>query len=308
MEQVKDDVKNNDSENLEERLRKIKEDKSKSEAKPKAKSLGKEQISTESLQEQVELNELLRARYDILKDFFIKNNLNSVPKNPGYETGLNFAKITGSMELDKSNVFSSPSVLDLKGYAWKQESARLVTAEELAEICAKFENLGYPKEQMGRLFWDLSRYCADTSASSSSMPKGTFDFEGGSVLKESVIAVIREKTTLRRVCRSFAPIVWNHMLSTNQPPADWQAKGFPETAKFAAFDFFDCVMNKAAIQPLEGLIRLPTEEERVANETFKTLALDKHSKNRRFANYKTEVTGGKYGKEFQRKYRSDDEI
>lgn len=264
-------------------------------------------IQSELLENQAQLNELLNSRFNMLKDFFVSQNFEATPKNPGFETGLDFAKVTGAMQVDHSNVFSSPSVLDLKGHAWKQESARLVTAEELAVICAKFENLGYPKEQMGQLFWDLSRYCADTSASSSSMPQGTFDFEGGSVLKESVIAVIREKTTLRRVCRSFAPIVWNHMLATDQPPADWQAKGFPETAKFAAFDFFDCVMNKAAIQPLEGLIRLPTEEERIANETFKTLALDKHAKTRRFANYKSEITGGKYGKEFQRKYRSDDE-
>nr|BEV25235.1 coat protein [Nerine latent virus] len=169
---------------------------------------------------------------------------------------------------------------------------------------SKIARIGVPPESIAPIVWDTAMYCASAGSSDKMDPQGTVEFPGGAITRDSVVATIKEYTTLRAFCRAYAPIVWNYMIGTNQPPANWQAKGFSEQTKFAAFDTFDYIRNPAAIKPLEGLIRSPTNEEMIANATHRQLAIDRNSRNDRFSNNSLEVTGGLYGCKTKRTLRN----
>ncbi|ACM45983.1 capsid protein [Helleborus net necrosis virus] len=263
-------------------------------------------LDLEDEEQAVGLEKTLLDRFLKLKEFNLNNLTATRLVNSGFETGRPKARVAASMRGDMANIFTSPTLDTLQALPWNPVSSRLATAEELAKISAKIEALGFPRDQLAKLFWDVSRYCASNSSSPYSDPKGVIEFDGGAITRDAALAVIRDISSLRRVCRSYSKIVWNYMLVNAQPPEDWQAKGFTENTKYAAFDFFDSIMNSAAIQPAEGLIRKPTPEEIIANETHKRLALDRASSNRRFANYSAEVTGGKFGRELKRSYRGSE--
>lgn len=234
-------------------------------------------------------------RFSKLKDFKAQNLTAGTVVNGGFETGRPPLKVADNLRGDTTNAFTRPNLDALMGLRIKPESGRIMTAEELAAISAKLEGLGLPPEETAPLFWSIGRYCADASSSPYLDPKGSYEFSGGAITRDTVIAVIRDHTTLRAFCRAYAPITWNMMLITKTPPANWQSMGYPAEAKFAAFDVFEFVMNPAAIQPLEGLLRVPTSDERLASETHKRLAIDANRRNGRFSSFNSKVTGGLYG-------------
>ncbi|AIZ76623.1 coat protein [Elderberry carlavirus B] len=242
-------------------------------------------------------------RLDALKAFMLKDMKSKQYTNVGIEIGRPKLQPMDILKPDTSNIFTRPSVDLLLEKGWRAESIAVATGEQLTQIAAKLQALGVPPEEVAIVMWDIVMYCASTSSSQSMDPTGVVEFNGGAITRDSVVATIREYSTLRKVCRAYAPVVWQYMCVTGQPPANWQAMGFSNNTKYAAFDFFDYVKNPACIKPLEGLIRLPTKEEEIAHATHKQIALDRNARNNRFANTSTEITGGKFGCDFKRKWR-----
>nr|WPF45149.1 coat protein [Garlic common latent virus] len=238
-------------------------------------------------------------RFNKLKKFQADNMTAGEIKNGGFETGRPKLNIAANLRGDTSNVFTRPSMDALIALDFKAESLAVATAEDLAAITAKFEQLGVPTERLAPLCWSIARYCADTSSSYVADPKGTFEYPGGAITRDAVYAVIKEVTTLRAFCRAFAPVVWNEMLITKRPPAGWQTKGYTASTKYAAFDTFDYVLNSACVQPLEGIIRVPTDEETIAHMTNKRITIDRNRRNGRFSSTNSLVTGGMFGKDIK---------
>nr|WBG54313.1 coat protein [Poplar mosaic virus] len=252
--------------------------------------------------EQEETTASLLERFNLLKEWHLNQQVNNKVKNPAMESETEPA-LADELKPDMSNLFARPTVTDLQKMKWNAESNKMATADDMAFIEAEFQSLGVPKENLAKVMWTLTRYCVGASSSQYLDPKGEEEKLCGGVTRAALIASIKKRSTLRKVCRLYAPIVWNYMLVNNVPPEDWQSKGYTEETKFAAFDTFDFVMNPAAIQPLEGLIRSPTKAEIIANETHKRIALDRNANNERFANLGSEITGGKFGCRVGTKWR-----
>nr|QYF50200.1 MAG: coat protein [Xinjiang betaflexivirus 2] len=257
------------------------------------------EVDLRELENEVTESKAYLKRFNDLKTFKSGNLSAGSVVNGGFETARPPLKVSEALRGDSTNAFTRPTIDALIGLRIKSESGRIMTAEELATISAKLEGLGLPPEETAPLFWSIARYCADASSSPYLDPKGSYEFSGGAITRDAVIAVIRDHTTLRAFCRAYAPITWNMMLVTKTPPANWQSMGYPTEAKYAAFDVFEFVMNPAAIQPLEGLLRTPTSDERLASETQKRLAIDGGRRNARFSSFNSKVTGGLYGRDLE---------
>nr|QVU24956.1 coat protein [Nerine latent virus] len=249
-------------------------------------------------------DDALEERFRKLKEYLLKNMRSKQIGNIGLEIGRPALEPMSEIRPDLTNIFTMPTIDILIKKGWRPSSTAVATAQQLIEISAKLQGLGVPPESIAPVVWDTAMYCASAGSSDKMDPQGTVEFPGGAITRDSVVATIKEYTTLRAFCRAYAPIVWNYMIGTNQPPANWQAKGFNEQTKFAAFDTFDYIRNPAAIKPLEGLIRSPTNEEMIANATHRQLAIDRNSRNDRFSNNSLEVTGGLYGCKAKRTLRN----
>ncbi|QYF50251.1 MAG: coat protein [Xinjiang sediment betaflexivirus 1] len=237
----------------------------------------------------------LLDRFKKLREASAKHLSSGSVVNGGWETGRPPAKVSDQLKGDATNIFTRPSIDALFSRGRRSECSKLATAEEMAKIATKLEGLGVPPEGLTKVLWDVAVYCTGVGSSPYSDPKGVIEFDDAVITRDAVFAVIKEFSTLRKVCRLYAPITWQYMKVTQQPPPDWFAKGFADETKYAAFDFFDAVENTAAVQPLEGILIRPTPEERIANETHKRMALNRNSGNKRFANYSAEITGGMFG-------------
>nr|ABI95139.2 coat protein [Coleus vein necrosis virus] len=256
-------------------------------------------VDLSQMENQVEEAKRLLQRFHNLLRFETSNLNAGTLKNGGFEKGRPKAVLSDALKGDTSDVFTRPSLDALHAMNFKSEALDIITAQEQATIMAKLVGLGVPPQSAAPLCWSIARYCADTSSSAFADPKGTFEFQGGAIMRDAVYAVIREVSTLRAFCRAFAPITWNAMITAGRPPANWAAKGYTEETKYAAFDVFEYVTNPAAIQPLEGLLRRPTLTEIIAHETNKRLALDRNRRNARFASTSSLVTVGMTGKDIK---------
>ncbi|AEP83730.1 coat protein [Cucumber vein-clearing virus] len=247
----------------------------------------------------------LQKRLDALHEFWLKMQTQSVVTNPGLELGRPIPKAPAHLQKKKSSIYNKWTIDELSLLVSKPISNSMPTAEEMVKTRVTLEGLGVPTEQVPTVLLQVALYCKDSSSSSYMDSNGTFEWKGGSIMSDSVIAALRkDKNTLRRVCRLYAPLTWNYMLVHNAPPSDWQSMGFQENTKFAAFDCFDFVENPAAVQPFEGLIRKPTPAEKIANEAHKRIALDRSNRNETYANLGTEITGGRLGPEINRDFNN----
>lgn len=225
--------------------------------------------------------------------------------NASFEIGRPNLQPTEDMRYDPGNIYSRPSIDMLYKLKPRAVSNNLATPEDMARVTVAIEGLGVPTEFVSTVIIQAVIYCKSTSSSVFLDPRGTFEYPGGAITADSVLAVMkRDANTLRRVCRLYAPIVWNHMLVHDDPPSDWQAMGFQKNERFAAFDFFDYVENAAAIQPLEGLIRHPTAQEKIAHDAHKDIALRRANRNETYANTSVEITGGRLGPELVRDHNN----
>ncbi|MBD0422174.1 hypothetical protein H0H10_23960 [Streptomyces sp. TRM S81-3] len=142
---------------------------------------------------------------------------------------------------------------------------------ELAAIADAWTTLGVPAAETTKHALALVNFCFDSGSSA------TTRFTGASptptIPLSALAGAVLELVPIRKFCRYFAQYIWNARLTANAPPASWEAWNFPENEKFAGFDFFDGVLNTASLKPPQGLVRKPTEAERVANATAKSLHL-----------------------------------
>lgn len=250
-----------------------------------------------------DINAELQKRLDSLREFLRKTQNASEITNPGFELGRPALKQATFNSDRHTHIYGKWSIDQLSRIVPKKISNNMATAEEMAKVQITLEGLGVPTENVAEVLLQVAIYCKDTSSSAYMDSSGTFDWRGGSILSDSVIAALRkDENTLRRVCRLYAPVTWNFMLTHKAPPSDWAAMGFKYSDRYAAFDCFDYVENPAAIQPAEGLIRKPTPSEKIAHNTYKRLALDRSNRNEHFANLNTEVTGGTQGPEISRNF------
>nr|QKY12191.1 coat protein [Hop latent virus] len=247
--------------------------------------------------------EIVELRLSKLREFLARRRAAIRVTNAGLETGRPALKPTPDMLPDPTNPYNKPSLDALLMIKPRVVSNNMATSEDMMKICVDLEGLGVPTEHVQSVILQAVFYCKDSSSSPYVDPRGSFEWRGGAISADSVLAIIKKDAeTLRRVCRLYAPLTWNYMLLHNNPPSDWSEMGFQREDRFAAFDCLDYVENAAAVQPLEGLIRVPTAREKIANKTHKDLALRRANRNQLFGNLDVEITGGKNRPELQRDY------
>ena len=138
-------------------------------------------------------------------------------------------------------------------------------------ISQAFITLGAAQTNLTQVSLELVNYCFDNGSSPETVFKGNSVTLGVPLSK--VANAVTQYTTLRQFCRYFAKLIWNYRLEKNKPPAAWEAWAYKPEQKFAAFDFFDGVLNEAALKPMDGLVRIPNEAERLANQTNRNVHL-----------------------------------
>nr|QQG34687.1 CP [Caper carlavirus 1] len=223
--------------------------------------------------------------------------------NPCFEIGRPRLNPTADMKGDVTNPYNRVSIDQLIRIKPKAISNNIATSEEIAKVSVKIEGMGVPTNYVQSVILQAVIYCKDASSSAYLDPQGSFEFPGGMIGADAVLAILKsDAATLRRICRLYAPITWNYMLTHNAPPSDWAAMGFDYRDRFAAFDCFDYIENEAAVKPLEGLIRSPTPREYIAHSTHRSIVLDRAARNEKLANYGVEITGGMLGERIERDF------
>nr|QWT83635.1 coat protein [Potato virus S] len=246
----------------------------------------------------------LEQRLIKLIELMASKRHNSTLSNISFEIGRPSLAPTPEMRRNPENPYSRFSIDELFKMEIRSVSNNMANTEQMAQITADIAGLGVPTEHVAGVILKVVIMCASVSSSVYLDPAGTVEFPTGAVPLDSIVAIMKNRAGLRKVCRLYAPVVWNYMLVQNRPPSDWQAMGFQWSARFAAFDTFDYVTNGAAIQPVEGLIRRPTPEETIAHNAHKSMAIDKSNRNERLANTNVEYTGGMLGAEIVRNHRN----
>nr|AGZ15215.1 coat protein [Cowpea mild mottle virus] len=245
----------------------------------------------------------LQKRLDDLRAFLRKTQSASEITNPGFELGRPALKESTFNSDKHTHIYGKWSIDQLSRIVPKKISNNMATAEEMAKVQITLEGLGVPTEHVAEVLCKSPFTVKMLAPLALWIQVALLTGKGGSILSDSVIAALRkDDNTLRRVCRLYAPITWNFMLTHKAPPSDWAAMGFKYSDRFAAFDCFEYVENPAAIQPAEGLIRKPTPSEKIAHNTYKRLALDRSNRNELYSNLNTEVTGGTLGPEISRNF------
>lgn len=147
----------------------------------------------------------------------------------------------------------------------------LPSKDQLATISSLLVAAKVPAASTTTVAIELVNFCYDNGSSAYTVVQGPSSIAEVSLSQVANI-VKASGTSLRKFCRFFAPIIWN-LRTDKVPPANWEANGFKPTEKFAAFDFFDGVENPASMQPPGGLVRSPSQAERIANATNKQVNL-----------------------------------
>jgi hypothetical protein len=114
------------------------------------------------------------------------------------------------------------------------------------------------------------------------------------VRADDLVRLIRKHCTLRQFCMFYAKLVWNSLLLSDEPPANWARRGHAHGTRFAAFDFFDGVTHPSALDPEDGLIRDPTHDELIAHQAARSVSIFRDLAKRGSAsNTQVEFTGGR---------------
>nr|UOJ35406.1 coat protein [Apple stem pitting virus] len=186
--------------------------------------------------------------------------------------------------------------LGLKSIIYEPQAGVVANDQKIRAIGVALIGMGIGEHQLTEVGVYLARHCADVGASDKSTLLGTFP--GSNITLEEVGTKIKqtEGCTLRQYCAFYAKHVWNLMLQTQSPPANWVGKEFKFETRYAAFDFFFGVESSASLEPADGLVRLPTQAERVANATSKEIQMYRirSMEGTQAVNF-GEVTGGKVG-------------
>nr|QUW04967.1 coat protein [Apple stem pitting virus] len=186
--------------------------------------------------------------------------------------------------------------IGLRSIIYEPQAGVVASDAKMRAVGLALIEMGIREDQLTEVGVYLARHCADVGASDKSTLLGTFP--GSDITLEEVGTRIKqtEGCTLRQYCAYYAKHVWNLMLQTQKPPANWVGKEFKFETRYAAFDFFFGVESSASLEPADGLIRLPTQAERVANNTSKEIQMYRirSMEGTQAVNF-GEVTGGKVG-------------
>nr|UCR98351.1 coat protein [Apple stem pitting virus] len=186
--------------------------------------------------------------------------------------------------------------IGLRNIRYEPQAGVVASNQKIRAVGVALIGMGIPEHQLTEVGVYLARHCADVGASDKSTLLGTFP--GSDITLEEVGTMVKqtEGCTLRQYCAFYAKHVWNLMLQTQSPPANWVGKEFKFETRYAAFDFFFGVESTASLEPADGLIRLPTQAERVANATSKEIQMYRirSMEGTQAVNF-GEVTGGKIG-------------
>nr|CAJ34789.1 coat protein [Pepino mosaic virus] len=174
---------------------------------------------------------------------------------------------------DFSNPNTAPSLRDLKKVKYVSTVTSVATPAEIEALGKIFTAMGLAANETGPAMWDLARAYADVQSSKSAQLIGATPSNPALSRRALAAQFDRINITPRQFCMYFAKVVWNILLDSNIPPANWAKLGYQEDTKFAAFDFFDGVTNPASLQPADGLIRQPNEKELAAHSVAKYGAL-----------------------------------
>nr|ASJ27149.1 coat protein [Apple stem pitting virus]ASJ27154.1 coat protein [Apple stem pitting virus] len=218
----------------------------------------------------------------------VSGNVGS-PFTLGNRAPRNIVSNTGGMRRRLDSV-------GLKNIRYEPQAGVVASNQKIRAVGVALIGMGIPEHQLTEVGVYLARHCADVGASDKSTLLGTFP--GSDITLEEVGTMIKqtEGCTLRQYCAFYAKHVWNLMLQTQSPPANWVGKEFKFETRYAAFDFFFGVESTASLEPADGLIRLPTQAERVANATSKEIQMYRirSMEGTQAVNF-GEVTGGKIG-------------
>nr|WET17738.1 coat protein [Betaflexiviridae sp.] len=175
------------------------------------------------------------------------------------------------------------------------DTNKVATTDQIEMIKGEFINAGVNDERVLIAFLDIVLQCVDIGSSDQAKLIGN-SVANNKVGRETLVGLIKKHCSLRRFCAFYAKIAWNLLISRGRPPANWHSKGFKETEKYAAFDFFFGVDHESSINPKEGLVRKPTEKERIANEASKEVSIYRqiYREGNNALNW-GEITGGKAG-------------
>nr|ANH10864.1 coat protein [Opuntia virus X]ANH10875.1 coat protein [Opuntia virus X]ANH10877.1 coat protein [Opuntia virus X]ATU47240.1 coat protein [Opuntia virus X] len=169
-----------------------------------------------------------------------------------------------------SGPFDSLTTDQINSLSLTVTSSLLPSTQALQAIANAFTSLGASPAQVTNLALELVNYCYDNGSSPETLFRGNSSI---GVPFSKLASIISEHATLRQFARYFAPLIWNARISLNKPPAAWEAWHYNEEERFAAFDFFDGVLNSAALMPKDGLIRKPTRAEINASQTNRNVHL-----------------------------------
>nr|UCR98121.1 coat protein [Apple stem pitting virus] len=226
-------------------------------------------------------------------------NIATQSDNVGDGSGTPFTLGNRAPRNVASNVGGMRRRLDstgLRNIRYEPQAGVVASNQKIRAVGVALIGMGIPEHQLTEVGVYLARHCADVGASDKSTLLGTFP--GSDITLEEVGTMIKqtEGCTLRQYCAFYAKHVWNLMLQTQSPPANWVGKEFKFETRYAAFDFFFGVESTAALEPADGLIRLPTQAERVANATSKEIQMYRirSMEGTQAVNF-GEVTGGKIG-------------
>nr|BAX03482.1 Coat protein [Plantago asiatica mosaic virus] len=186
---------------------------------------------------------------------------------------------------------AAPTADVLAAMTFQVSSPAVPTASELATISAGLTTLGIPAEDLLSHALAVVNACFDSGSSAF----GTLSGSGpiATISLAQIAGVIKVTTTLRKFCRYYAKIIWNARLARNLPPAGFARAHIKFEHRWAGFDFFDGLLNPAALEPQGGLTRTPTPDEVTANETARSMGLfEAQAQRSNLASTATQLTRG----------------
>lgn len=166
----------------------------------------------------------------------------------------------------------NPSMETLKGLECVVLDSKVATEEQLSQISQLWTAAGAPGDQVGRIALDIAIQCMHNGSSRFTRLKGMCPL-WPVMPRAGVCGIIQQVCTLRQFCMYYAKIVWVYMIENEEPPSSWAHHGYNYNERYAAFDFFQGVLNRAALQPV-AMTREPTPAEIQANKANGAVAIN----------------------------------
>ncbi|WVS18183.1 MAG: ORF10 protein [Hibiscus virus X] len=158
-----------------------------------------------------------------------------------------------------SSMHYVPTMEEIRGLVLETTQASVATAGTVDEIGRFWVSRGAPNNNVGLIALDIAWQCKDNGSSRFTQLAGISPYWPNTE-RYVITGHIKQFTTLRRFCMYYAKMIWVMMLEHQMPPANWVSLGYKEEHKYAAFDFFQGVLNGAALAP-DTLIRDPSPQE-----------------------------------------------